>query len=392
MIIGRENHKENLRTTIACVDGNVVWANDEVLGGLYKIDRVTLEMENVMNPFQMYKYGRNSVISLVEWNDCIIIVPIELDQVWIIYNKASKEIQYLNVGKERWKTVGAFKFGEKAVLIPASTQNPILVINLTTMTYHQIISDWNKGIHSDSGEDMQSWGGAATDKEVFFPLYNTTYIVKFNFNGTEIFETDIPYGICAIDVLKDEIWILPTEGNVLYVSDLRGKIIATIKLAVNKRMIPSCTFARIVAEENYVFLLPFSGQKIYVYKKKEKKITMIEVEKKLNGRYPIYRFATAYWACYAEKDEICFMPLKNRFLRINLQTLAWEQKNLFLPDSELEDWYEWNQWISMSQEPAGKESDTSTLEGYIKFIESYYCVAEADKCDVGNEIWRKTGT
>ena len=96
---------ENLRTVNICVDDEFIFSHDEGIGGLYSINKSTLEIKNILTPYQIFKYGKFEVKSIFQWNEKVIIVPCELYKDWIIYSKVSKKVQYRKIIKALKKNI-----------------------------------------------------------------------------------------------------------------------------------------------------------------------------------------------------------------------------------------------------------------------------------------------
>lgn len=387
----KETHlyRESIKVGVSFVDDEIVWVNDEVFSGLYTIDKSTFTVKNILTPFQLFKYGKFKVRFLAKWKDNIIIIPLELNKKWLIYNIERNETQYLDVIGEKWRASGFYIIEEDMILIPASVQMPVIIVNLETMHNVQVIKNWNKDIGNNSTV-FESWGGAVVNKEIFFPLYNTKYLIKISGKEIDKYIIDIPCGICGLDSYADEIWILPTDGNRIYELNPQGKIIDIAELIIDCNPVQVSDFAKIVVTKRYIFMLPFTGSKVCVYDKGGRGTVAIEGEEKsLNQIFPMHNLTPSYWECYIEKNKIYFMPLMNRMLIIDLENLKWEIKDIFLPeiilDCDLNDWY----WlIQLLDEAVIKEdSGKNSLYTYLKLTKLIDRVHQSEKDGNGRKIW-----
>ena len=379
--------KESLRTVTACVDGRYIWTSDEALGGLCTIDRITFEVKSVLNTFQMNRYGKFHPKTIFEWKENIVIVPYELDRKWIVYNRVTGKIQYKNVVNSKWKTTGMHVVGENAYLAPNSVQDPIIILDLNSLTCVHIIEDWGKKLPANK-DQFVVWESVAMNTGISFSLYGTKYWIKVNHNNTKSYTLDIPYRIRNVDIWEDKMWILPTEGNFLCVADVDGRVLEIIHLSINNSPISTADFVKIVATERYIFLLPFSDKGIFVYDKSEKRIIII-TSNVIKSMFPLQGFTVPYWEYFIEDGNICFMPWENRFLTINLDNLECSQRDIFLPEMisgiKLGKWLRWNQFYN--EMFINQETNEDEMLGlYLEFVKKSYNVYEQKDKNCGKAI------
>ena len=109
--------KESLRTKIVYADDKFFWVNDEVINGLYTIDRKSFEVKNVLNSSQLFKYCRSKIMSIFSWEENIVIVPCEVNTKWIIYNTKNEKVQYKDVVTTKGRTAAVCLRRKRALRI-----------------------------------------------------------------------------------------------------------------------------------------------------------------------------------------------------------------------------------------------------------------------------------
>lgn len=87
-------------------------------------------------------------------------------------------------------------------------------------------------------------------------------------------------------------------------------------------------FARIVVQKRYIFLLPYFREGIYIYDKLWEKIHIIRGENKILKEK---KFDLIYWEYYVRNNRICFLPLRDDCVEIDLDTLVYDKKKLSYP-------------------------------------------------------------
>ncbi len=383
--------KESLRTKIVYADDKFFWVNDEVINGLYTIDRKSFEVKNVLNSSQLFKYCRSKIMSIFSWEENIVIVPCEVNTKWIIYNTKNEKVQYKDVVTTKGRTAGVCIVEEQGILIPASSADPAFIVDLKTLTCIQIIKNW-AGKVLERDEVLPTGSGTIVGKTVFFYLYNTKFFFEIGTKNINRYKIDIPERIFSMDCYNDEIWILPTRGNYIYTVNTKGEILDKYKLFIDKKQILVSDFVRIIAMEQYIFMLPNTNEKIGVYDKERRKFFYIDLEKEgLHNILPIEEQMVPYWGYHIEDGKIFFLPLGKRLIIIDLNTLECKKVDVFLPDfisgNTLWYWYVWNQCIIKGR--INNETDKNSLRLYFKII-----IRNMDNCSIKNPIigqliWKK---
>lgn len=383
---------ESIRTNAVYSDGQFIWTDDIIIGGIYTIDKFTFDVKCVIDPAQMFKYGKFIVISIFQWKNYIIVVPDALDKSWILYDKINDTVHYKRICTFKWRSSGLYFAGENMYLTPVKADDPIVVISSEKLSFVHLVKDWWKKGVADDNHPLEIWNlaGVTSENTLYFYIYNTKYIVEVNKKNAVLhFIEHIPYGIVSISYSDGEIWVLPKKGNYIYVLNEKSLELHTIHLTSAKQEISAGYFSRIIAAERYVFMLPRSDSKIYVYDKQEECIKIIGIEdKKIKNLFPILCGET-YWESCFETNKVYFMPLMNQLIIIDMETLMWESKEIYLPSSirnfGLMYWFSWNKCFV--KDAIGGEIDEKSLKIYCQITEKDVRSYERLSINNGKKIW-----
>lgn len=377
-----------MRIRIACLDYDLLWVIDDIISGLYLIDQKTLKTKCMIDYQKLFPYGKFEVQSLLKWKEnYIIIIPREISKSWIFYNKITGEVEYRKVIKEKWKEIliAVDQNREQLYFCPLYIYDPILIVDLNTLTCFQIIENWSKKVISDCRE--VAWKGGYNGKYVFFPIKGTKILVRINCETrtVDLRELNISENLIDIDYAFEELWVLPINGNKIYQIDEDGKIINTIELFINS--IPS--FARIVVQKRYLFFIPFYRKGIYVYDKLEKKIHII-LEENLNLEEN-KEYYLRYWEYCVKDNQICFLPFRDKYMEVDLDTLTYKKKELFYPDiwSDEEKIYRYVGSHISEQSSVICEADECSLRIFLKYIQYKANIKNFSKSEyIGEKLWK----
>lgn len=325
-----------MKILIACLDGELLWAIDDAISGLYLIDQRTFETKCVIGCRELYPNGRFIIQSLMKWKeDYIVIIPREINRKWIFYNKVTGKTEYRKIIERKCQEILlAVDEGRKQIyFFPLYVYDPIIIVDLDTLTCSQIIENWSeKEFNKEQrSSGLTAWKGAYDGQYVFFPIKNTKILVRMDCytRNVKLLELDVSENLVDVDFFGGELWILPMSGNQLYQADQNGRIVNTAKLSVRNTEDSLPAFARIVVQKRVLFLLPCYRKGIYVYDKLEgnthiipKQSTILEKEKEIHLRY---------WEFYVWNHQICFLPFRDQCLEINLDTLVYRKQELDYP-------------------------------------------------------------
>lgn len=323
-----------MKIRTSCLDQGLIWAIDDVIGGLYAINQKTLETECVIDCQKLFPCGKVSVLSLFKWREkYIVIVPQEINRKWIIYNKITGEIEYKKVTERKCQEILLATDHEKKYLyfLPIYTYDPILIVDLNTLTCLQKIEGWSRGVAGNCTKT--GWKGINSGQYIFFTIINTKILVRMNCETRKIdlLKLDISENLIDVDYAYGELWILPVKGDQIYQIDENGMVVRNARLFVrdDKSVLPN--FARIVAQKRYLFLFPFYRKGIYVYDKWKEIMHIISEENSVLEKED-KQISLRYWEYYIRDNCICFLPFRENYVEIDLNTLAYKEEKILYPN------------------------------------------------------------
>ena len=382
-----------MRVELACVDQDTIWIVDEIIYGLYSIEKKTFKTKCVINSWELFRYGYFKPQALIEWKDIyIIIIPLNIQKKWIIYNKITDKLEYRQILSIKCECtfICIDKTTNEAYFCPVSLQDPIVVIDFEKLICTRVITGWASGISKN--DNIAAWRGTHNKKYIFFPLRGVEIFVRLTHNDKKIkiLKSDIMEGISDMDCYLEEIWVLPTNGKRIYRINENGKILFSIELIVKEQEISTSEFVKIIVQKNFVFLLPYHFCGIFVYDKLKHQLTRIaENNLVLSETYRTRNIR--YWGYYIENNYICFLPLQNKFLQIDLNTLTCEQKDIFYPEK----WQEKKRmfqciWNHVSENNGYlMEKDQYSQSLFLSYIQDKNNKRKSKwNIDLGKKIWK----
>lgn len=380
-----------MKIFIACLDRDLLWAMDDVIGGLYSIDLRTFETKCVIDCQKLFPHGKFEVLSLFVWKeDYIVIVPLEADKNWILYNKITGQIEYRKVIEQKCRGILITVDSKRNQLyfFPLFRYDPILIVDSDKLTCLQMIENWSGRI---PGEHLKTaWKGAYSGQYLFFPIKNTRIIVRMDCGSrkVDLLELDIPENLIGVDCAFEELWVLPISGNRIYQIDENGSIVNTVELLEEEDADSLPSFARIVVQKRYLFLLPYYRKGIYVYDKQEQKAQIISeestsLEKKDKEVY------LRYWEYIARDNQICFLPYRDDYIEIDLDTLVYRKRKLSYPGIWSEEEKAWkNIWSHVSERDSViRETDGCDLNVFLNYKHETSIRDLPMHGYVGNRVW-----
>lgn len=323
-----------MRILVACLDQELLWVIDDVIGGLYSIDLKTFEMKCVVDCQKLFPCGKFDVLSLFKWKEnYIVIVPLEINKSWIFYNKVTGEIGYRTVIERRCQEIliATDQDRDQLYFFPLYVNDPILIFDLNTLTCSQIIENWSEKVPNGCHET--AWKGVCNGQYIFFPVKNTRTLVRMNCDTgkVDLLELDIAESVVNADYAFGELWVLPINGNKIYHIDENGLIVNTVELLVEDVTDPFPDFARIIVHQRYLFILPYCQKRIYIYDKLYG-TTRIISHKNLVSEKKDKDINLQYWEYYIKDNRICFLPFGDEYMEIDLGTFEYKERKLTYPN------------------------------------------------------------
>lgn len=334
--------EESLRTTAVHYDGRHVWAVDDIVGGLYKIDMLTMDVLCVIDPIELYRYDSFEVASIIEKDNFIIIIPQFLKHRWVFYNKKNKEILYRKILSINGYTP-EIRLIKNTVYIPPLFSNGVFV--LLDINQMQPISIIEKSYMKD--QEFQIWRTFQVGNTCCLPLRGTKMIYGISGDFQRFIEMEIEEMLGDADGENGEYWVLPLKGNCIYHVDDKGAIIKKIRLIIDTEELQAGDFIRIISTHLYIFLLPNSKRDICVYDRMKCQFFKIHSkESQLSNKISYDIDDLPYWGYLMNKESIWFLPRSFKLMSIKFDTLEIENRDIFLPSRE--DYEIVNKWVRMS--------------------------------------------
>lgn len=382
-----------MRILYACEDNEVIWAIDEVVYGLYAIDKQTFHTRCVMDFTMLFRYGKFKPYGLVNWKEkYIVIIPFEIHKKWVIYNKTNGQIEYRQIIGEKGNCsfIGICGSRKQAYFCPYYVKDPIVVVDFNNLSCSQMIRNWNVGVPIKNVE--VAWKGMYNEKYIFFPLRGTRILVRMNLEdlNIEFIKLNILEKIADIDGRFEELWILPMEGNKVYQIDENGEIIDYIEIKRIGQEVSASEFVRIIVQKRYIFLLPWRYQGIWVCEKSKKQVHIIgEKNATLSETYKTQNFR--YYGYYLEKNKICFLPWQNKYMCVDLDSLVYEQRDISYPtawtEEEYEYGYNWN--LSLKYDSCFQEKEKCAFKIFLEFIKEKEDELSSNNIkSFGEKLWK----
>ncbi len=381
-----------MRIRVACLDEELLWVVDDVIGGLYSVNWRTFETKCEIGFEKLFSKERFEIQSLLKWKeDFIIMIPREISRNWILYNKMTGAVEYRKVVERECQEimVGSDQERNQLYFFPLYIHDPILIVDLNELTCLQMIENWNDKVPNNCCET--AWKGAYNGKYVFYPIKNTKILIRLNCETRKVdsMRLDISENVIDVDYSFGELWVLPMSGNRVYQIDSNGRIINSVELSAESTGDLLPYFARIIAQKRYLFILPCYREGIYIYDKLEK-ITHIILEAPLVLKEKGKGSHLRYWEYCIRDGQICFLPYQDDYIEIDLYTIAYHKRKLFYPAI----WSDEEKIIKCIQSHASgkgsivKEIEICDLKIFLKYMRLKTDIVKVSKSRyIGKKVW-----
>lgn len=369
-------------------ESNTIWAYDELSMGLYEINLNTGRAELLLTHLQIHKDKCLIICGLIKKENEIILVPKTIDDNWIVYKIKEKEVSYIHPISSKKQILEFCQYDNMAYMIPEKVNDPIYVISLDNMKYVKQINNWYC-IDDRDNTAYSCWGACVNEDGIYFPVVGKRYICYLKYEKTEFIMADIPETIHTIGVSKDGIWVLPMLGSHIYQIARTGKVINCVEVLKDEENSVK-QFARIISTENYVFLIPFLKNSIYVYRKIKKDFIKISSRTKLPNAGITMKIDSNYWGYYINNEMLSLLPLRYRWSMINLQTLEILEKQIVNKGEYIKEYLKSHLWKNKTNEYLiFNDNGDNALNDYIQLIDYISNVKKDDyMTSVGNRVWK----
>lgn len=373
--------KEYLCSYSFCQDKEYIWMIDIITRGLFRIDKSTFCAQCMLSPKELYVENTFDVQKLLDWDDQIIMIPININEKWIIFHKNTKAVEQFCPIKIPSKCVDAFREGDKIICVPTRMHEPVAVVDMKTQKCINLIEQW---VSLDKAMDSlgQIWNAVSENHRIYFPVRGFQIVVMTDGIQIKAVKLNLDSPIAAADFYKGRWWVLTAEGRSLYSFDVSGKFLEEFPL--NKQF--KC--ARLIITDRYVFILPEKGQAISVADLKLGEMKEINTEvKKLPD--PIY--AVSYWHYYYTDNNLIFLPHNYPCTVVKLDNLSVKHQEIFCTDEFVKEQY-WKHYrdfrLSFSKTYFAENRNTS-MHSFLKFVkEEIEFERNVNTDNRGVKIWK----
>lgn len=158
------------RFSLIYVEGNFMWAYDEISLGLYGVDLIEERVDILLTPMQIHKNKLLKIRGIIKSNHQIILVPQLLCDNWVVYDTKNENISYIRPIELKHQIVEVRQDKNTVFLIPLDTGEPILLFSLKNIEGFQLIYNWNTFSSSDNVKYL-CWGSSAKGRNSRFSDY-----------------------------------------------------------------------------------------------------------------------------------------------------------------------------------------------------------------------------
>lgn len=375
------------RFGISYKDGKTVYAYDEITCGLYKFE-LDLREVNLVLSFADICWGTvGKVRGISKKGNEIILIPSRIDLKWVFYNVIKGEVRYEMPVKEKICISDVITIDKTLFLIPADIYNPITVISLDNLKEVSLQNDWIDRDELKNGI-YNIWGAVSYDHIIVFPIIGSKQIVIINNKLINVIKVEISHLILSVCVYGDKLWILPMSGVYVYMANFKGDILDRVCLLKEGMEISASDFVRVIAIEEYIFLLPAYKRNICVYECKRNRILQMEGEKtSLPGGW--LRQSPPYWGVIIEDKRLHLLPSSFPYKRVDLASFEISECKLRYGDNIEPDVY-WKM-VAYTQKKnvfIERKERNNDLEEFLEFIDySYKERSIESNGKIGEKIW-----
>lgn len=299
-----------------CVDGDFLWFYDEISGGLYRLDKKNYSVEVILTPMEIHQKEIVYVLQILKWKNEVYLIPSNISCEWLIYDTFHKKLKRVRLFSESYEIGNAVNIGKQIYLIPEKTNHILAIVEAEPLRIKMIMNNWYKG----NNKKLACWGYSIFNDKISFPIIGTKEIYLVQRKEIVRLLLNIKQAIYSICLVKDGIWILPTEGKFIFVVDRMGKLIEAVEIRTGCPGDTAEHFTRIIAVDKYVFLFPKQGGRILALEKCSNNWFVI-------GRKdePLYRTLyqksrnLPYWGCYYKEEKLYILPKQYRFAEVNME-------------------------------------------------------------------------
>lgn len=366
-------------TYSVCDDKENVWVMDFLIRGLFRVDKKSFMIECVLSPSDIYKEGIFDVQKLLDWDEHIVIIPVEINRNWVIFNKRTKGLERFCPVDTPLQCVDAVRAGSKIICIPLKVDLPVVVIDMKLRKCTNCIRFYQEDISDAAGG---IWNTASYNNTIYFPVRGFRFVGATDGIQAKIVTLSLNEPIAAADLYGGKWWVVTTAGQDLFCIDESGNFVEQFPLDVQF----SCI--RVIATGRYIFMLPESGGTIHIFDTIDKKITKINTDiNKLPGELRL----VPYWHYYYDADNIVFLPHSYPCTVVHLDTLEVKHVEVLYKEEFIREYY-WKYYgelrISGEQKSFGEDIKTR-IPDFTRYAVYGQTKEICGEDGIGTKIWKE---
>lgn len=371
--------KKYLYTHRMCQDKEFIWIFEYFTRGLYRINKKNLFIESILSPNKIYMENIYEIQCLIEWNDQIIMVPLNINKDWITVYKKSGLVNSFSPVDRSMNCIGAVQLKNNIICIPNKINDPIAIFDMRRPQYTDYIyfHCFQKYIKDDAGE---IWDMTCDGSRIFFLIRNTIFVGMIDGVRLKIIKLNLENSIAAGAFFKEKWWVVTADGCKLCCFDMFGNCRGQYFLDSRFYCI------RLIIMRRYIFLLPEKGSAIQVFDTILKKFTKIN-----DGicKLPEAVYIHPYWDYYCVDNQMIFLPYSYPCTSVDLDTLQVNYKEITFSEEFVKEYY-WNYYSNsrlLGKQAFFYEDIKTSARSFVEFSINSKNVRSIRDIDVGKRIW-----
>lgn len=373
--------KKYLYTHRMCQDEEFIWIFEYFTRGLYRVNKKNLFIESILPPEGIYKENVYEIQCLIEWNDQIIMIPLNIHKNWTMVYKKSGAANGFSPIDRSMDCIGAVRLKNHIICIPSRIRDPIAIVDMRIpkCTDYIYFHSFQKEAKNAVGE---IWDMTCDGYRIFFLVRDTVFAGMVDGVRLNIIKLNLDNPIAAGAFFKEKWWVVTADGDKLYCFDLFGNCLEQYFLDSRFYCI------RLIVMGRYIFLLPEEGSAIQVFDTILKKFTKIN-----EGicKLPEAVYILPYWDYYCVDNQMIFLPYSYPCTSVNLDTLQVNYKEIAFSEEFVKDYY-WKHYgysRLLGKQTFFYEDIKTSAKSFVEFSINSKKMRGIDENDVGKRIWNE---
>lgn len=357
---------ESMSFIAGFVDSEYLWAINDQDGGLYRISRITFNLELMLEvkekSFYYHAIGRNGKI---------FFFPQLLNDDILVYDTITNSLEKIKLQETRLKTSAAFKskYYECIVLeikkdgvvwlFPHWGQNAAIKFNIFENSV-EFIDQWislSAKSHIDAIDVCTGYG------KIWFPSFASSILIEFDPITMKIKKNILQgYKLRTISFDGTDFWLSLTNSADVVSWNAEKKTLVRYK---NNGKSKTLRFGSIICIDNRVILLPVNNIQLYLVDKENQCIIPLNNMPKNFKIYPNHQ-CVYYWGYQIIGNNLWIFPACGNQLLI-LDTITWKLTGIELKIQDFKLLYK--QYLETQEILIERRNyDLFTLQGLCKIL------------------------